>query len=154
MGLNDREGIDKDFQISPCGTYLISRTGTFTVKDCRTEQRARWGRIRWEEKSGKKGERGERTDGSEMEGAEQNEKRRQGYPVAEQCHGLGPVNTQDSNAFHQVVNEHVRSKSISVGERTTSSTKQPTMGLWPWARTCRMWPRRGGPGMLCYPSLG
>ena len=101
-----------------------------------------------------KGERGERTDGSEMEGAEQNEKRRQGYPVAEQCHGLGPVNTQDSNAFHQVVNEHVRSKSISVGERKTSSTKQPTKGLWPWARTCRMWPRRGGPGMLCYPSLG
>ena len=32
-----------------------------------------------------KGERGERTDGSEMEGAEQNEQRRQGYPVAEQC---------------------------------------------------------------------
>ena len=60
-----------------------------------------------------KGERGERTDGSEMEGAEQNEKRRQGYPVAEQCHGLGPVNTKDANAFHQVVNEHVRSRSIS-----------------------------------------
>ena len=36
------------FKISECGTHYIARTGTFTVKDCRTEQRARWGRIRWE----------------------------------------------------------------------------------------------------------
>ena len=35
------------FQIAPCGTYLIARSGTYTVKDCRTEQRARWDKIRW-----------------------------------------------------------------------------------------------------------
>ena len=36
------------FRKSECGTYYIARSGTFTVKDCRTEQRARWGKIRWE----------------------------------------------------------------------------------------------------------
>ena len=35
------------FQIAPRGTYLIARSGTYTVKDCRTEQRARWDKIRW-----------------------------------------------------------------------------------------------------------
>ena len=35
------------FQYAPCGTYLIARSGTYTVKDCRTEQRARWDNIRW-----------------------------------------------------------------------------------------------------------
>ena len=35
------------FQYAPCGTYLIARSGTYTVKDCRTEQRARWDKIRW-----------------------------------------------------------------------------------------------------------
>ena len=35
------------FQIVSCGTYLIARSGTYTVKDCRTEQRARWDKIRW-----------------------------------------------------------------------------------------------------------
>ena len=39
------------FQIAPCGTYLIPSGardwGTYTVKDCRTEQRARWDKIRW-----------------------------------------------------------------------------------------------------------
>ena len=37
----------REFQIAPCGTYLIARSGTYTVKDCRTEQRARWAKIRW-----------------------------------------------------------------------------------------------------------
>ena len=40
---------------------MISRTGTFTVKDCRTEQRARWGRIRWEARVKREREEREQT---------------------------------------------------------------------------------------------
>ena len=36
------------YRISACGTFLIARSGTHTVKDCRTEQRERWRKIRWE----------------------------------------------------------------------------------------------------------
>ena len=49
------------FQISQCGTYLIARNGAFTVKDCRTEQRARWERIRWEDRVKREREEREQT---------------------------------------------------------------------------------------------
>ena len=34
------------FQIAPCGTYMIHRENGWTIKDCRTEQRQRWAKIR------------------------------------------------------------------------------------------------------------
>ena len=56
----------------------------YTVKDCRTEQRQRWDNIRYDERMNIE-KKGERRDGGETEGEEQNEKSAQGDPVAEQC---------------------------------------------------------------------
>ena len=38
------------FHVSSCGTFLEARSGTYVVTDCRTEQRERWRKIRWEER--------------------------------------------------------------------------------------------------------
>ena len=40
---------------------MIARTGTFTVKDCITEQRARWGMIIWTERVARAREEREQT---------------------------------------------------------------------------------------------
>ena len=36
----------KVFKIAECGTYMIHRENGWTIKDCRTEQRQRWSKIR------------------------------------------------------------------------------------------------------------
>ena len=40
----------KVFRISSCGTFMIHRDNGWTIKDCRTEQRQRWSKIRHAER--------------------------------------------------------------------------------------------------------
>ena len=49
------------FKISECGTYLIARSGSFTVKDCRTAQRQRWSKTRYEARMKREKEEREET---------------------------------------------------------------------------------------------
>ena len=51
----------KVFRISSCGTFMIHRDNGWTIKDCRTEQRQRWSKIRHAERMKKEKKEREET---------------------------------------------------------------------------------------------